>query len=188
MKSTEIVLGEKSYTVTPPPLRLNITWQRHVATQAKPLLAAIPGLMAALAPIIKQAATATADKDAPATSWLDRITDETLPALLDSGSGLLIGVLDALPVLLDLIYEFDPALNLDKEHIEANATEEELLAAFVALVKLSFPFGTKWGDLLKAGQATMAASGDTTATTTPSLRSASGDAGMTSLTRSRLPA
>lgn len=201
MKSIDIVLGEKIYTVTQLPLRQNVAWQRNVAVQAKPILSAIPGLMGALQPIIKQAAlpvmvvddiaTGTAkavELTAPATSWLDRITDETLPALLDTGSGLLIGALDAMPVLLDLIYEFDKALKLDEKFIEANVSEEEFLTAFVAIVKMSFPFGAKILDILKSLNATTASSGGTTATTSPTSPSQNGDDGTTISASSSLPA
>jgi hypothetical protein len=214
MKSCTITLGEKPYVVTQLPLRKNVAWQRKVAEHAKPILTAIPSLVGALSPIIKQDPRPAIEKmvkqpqpvdladriagytemvndlqtPQPPSSWLDRITDETLPALLDSGSNLLLGAIDAMPILLDLILEFDEPLNLDRERIEAEVTEEELLAAFVEIVKMSFPFGAKLGDFLRAASQTTAASGVTIATTSPTSPSASGDAGMIPSKTSRLPA
>jgi hypothetical protein len=183
VKETEIILGEKTYRITQLPLRANVKWQRKVAEQARPILAAVPSLMTALGPVLQSFAPQNATR-----SVLDAINDQTLPALLDTGSNLLLGAIDAMPVMLDLIYEFDPALGLDREAIEANVTEEEVIAAFVAIVKLSFPFGAKLGDLVKSLQATTATSGGTTATILPTSPLPSGDAGMTSSGSSRLPA
>jgi hypothetical protein len=178
MRSIVVTLGEKPYTVTQLPLRQNAAWQRKVAENAKPLLAAMPSLLSALGPVIQQTGN----------GWLSALNDQTMPALLDSGSGVLLGVIDAMPVMLDLLYEFDPALNLDKQHIEDEATEEEVIAAFVDIVKMSFPFGSRLGDLLKACQATMAASGGTTAMTTPNSPLPSGDGGTMTSRTSKLPA
>lgn len=43
--------------------------------------------------------------------------------------------------VINLLFEYSPALMADKEWIEANATDDEALALFQEVLKLAFPFG-----------------------------------------------
>ena len=182
MRSVTITLGGKEYTVTQLPLRKNVAWQHAVAVHLKEILKVIPNLMSIIEPVIKQGA---AKSERGATqSILDAITAERLPELVATGGDLLVGAVDAMPVMLDLIYEFDEPLKLDAERIEAEVTEEEVVRAFVEIAKLSFPFGQKVGELLK-GLTTPAApqapaTGSGTETTSLSSPAPSGDSGTTS--------
>jgi hypothetical protein len=187
VKETTITLGGKEYTVTQPRLRALCAWQKQVAKHTKEILAVAPDVMTALSPILQ--AQAPLPDYAPgdntlktASGWLSAITEQTLPGLINAALAASDAALDAFPIMLDLIFAFDMEagpLDDDRERIEAEVTQDEVTAAFIEVVKFSFPFGLKLGDLFKALTVTTAASGATTATTTPSSPSPNGADGTT---------
>ena len=175
MRSTAITLAGTTYNVTQPPLRKNVAWQKQVAQHLKELLTALPGLLATLGPLLK---SSTASDGKGMTSLLDALTADNLPAVTDAGSDVLIKVIDAIPVMLDLLYEFSPALADDRDRIEAEVGEDEVVLAFVELIKLSLPFGERIAAALKDLATT--SPGSTSAPTSPSSPAPSGESGMTS--------
>ena len=50
-------------------------------------------------------------------------------------------LLGSLDLAADLLFSYSPALAVDRERIEAEAFDEEMVAALVEVVKLAFPFG-----------------------------------------------
>ena len=188
MKSVQITLGEKQYTVTQLPLRQLCAWQKQVTTHAKAILDVAPSLVKAFGPLLKDVPQDASTPQATASGLLNSLTEDTLPGLISAGLSASDAALDAFPAMLDLLFDFDGALKLDKERIEQETTQEEVVAAFIAIVKFSFPFGMKLGDLFKALGTTTAASGGTTATTLPTSPSPNGGDGMTTSRSSKLPA
>jgi len=176
MRSTTVTLAGTTYTVTQPPLRKNVAWQKQVAQHLKELLTALPGLLTTLGPLLKSGTPS--DGKSGMTGLLDALTADNLPAVTDAGSDVLIKVVDAIPAMLDLLYEFSPALADDHDRIEAEVGEDEVVLAFVELVKLSLPFGERITAALKDLAAT--SPGSTSAPTSPSSPAPSGDSGMTS--------
>jgi hypothetical protein len=176
MRSTTVTLAGVGYTVTQPPLRKNVAWQRKVAEQLKVLLTALPGLLTSLGPLLKTGDVKAGDLG----GILGLLTSDNLPALTDAGGDVLIKITDAIPVMLDLLYEFSPALAAEKDHIEAEVGEDEVVLAFVELVKLSLPFGDRMATALKGLLETNNQTGSPSAPTSPSLPAPSGGSGTTS--------
>jgi hypothetical protein len=73
------------------------------------------------------------------TGLTTELTDgKGIADLVATFSGTLLGSVD---LLVGLLYDFSPALREDRERIDEEAFDEELLAAFWEAVKLAFPFG-----------------------------------------------
>jgi hypothetical protein len=53
----------------------------------------------------------------------------------------LMTVVDSVDIFIDLLFAFSPVLAADRERIEANATDEEALAALMQIVKVAYPLG-----------------------------------------------
>jgi hypothetical protein len=53
-------------------------------------------------------------------------------------------------VVKGLLYEYSPALCADKERIEAESYDSEIVQAFMEVLKLAFPFGSAVGKLTAA--------------------------------------
>lgn len=58
--------------------------------------------------------------------------------LMDKIGGLLAGSIDT---VADMLFDFSPALAEDRERIEAEGYDDEIIAAFVEVLKLLYPFG-----------------------------------------------
>ncbi len=97
----------------------------------------------------------------------------SLPELLDSVRVLLLG---GIGTVLDLLCEYAPDVDADRERIEAEVYDSEIMAAFMEVCTLAFPFGS----LLRLGM-----TGPAKPEISPNLPAASGESGTTSSTRSR---
>lgn len=147
-RQVEVTLGGRKYTVVAPPIRQSKAWREKLA---------IP--FASLTIALETAATAELD-----VRHLASISD-----LVKRFSGVLIGSIDT---MLDLLFEYSPALASDREWIEENAYDDEALEAFTAILSLAYPLGTL-GQIL---------SGPTVSRTSSNSRSRSGGSGTKSAT------
>lgn len=123
MRTVEVVLGGKAYTVTELPVRKNVAWRKELAGPFGELVAAL--------------------QSAPKTE-LNNLQE--LGALVGNLSNLLVGSVET---ITGLLFSYAPTLKADQKVIEETAYESELLEAFVGVLGLAFPFGV-WGS--KAGQ------------------------------------
>lgn len=114
MKSVEITLGGKQYTVAELPLRKNAAWRQKVGD----LVGTVAGLVEA--------------------TQIDLNSTADLIGVVNQVRNVLVTAPDALTALL---FDYSPVLAADRERIEGEVYESELLAAFVEVLKLAFPFG-----------------------------------------------
>lgn len=114
MKSVEISLGGQAYTVTELPMRKNAAWRQKVGQ----LVGTVAGLVEA--------------------TQIDLNNTADLIGVVNQVRDVLITAPEELTALL---FDYSPALAADRERIEAEVYESELLAAFVEVLKLAFPFG-----------------------------------------------
>ena len=114
MKSVEITLGGKQYTVAELPLRKNAAWRQKVGE--------LVGTVAGQVEATQNDLNSTAD----------------LIGVVNQVRSVLVTAPDALTALL---FDYSPTLAADRERIEGEVYESELLAAFVEVLKLAFPFG-----------------------------------------------
>lgn len=114
MKQIEIVLGGKAYTVAELPLRKNAAWRQQVGA----LVGEVAGLVEA--------------------TQIDLNSTADLIGVVNQVRNVLVAAPDQLTALL---FDYSPTLAADRERIEAEVYESELLSAFVEVLKLAFPFG-----------------------------------------------
>lgn len=114
MKQIEITLGGKTYTVAELPLRKNAAWRQKVGA----LVGEVAGLVEA--------------------TQIDLNSTADLIGVVNQVRNVLVQAPDQLTALL---FDYSPVLAADRERIEAEVYESELLSAFVEVLKLAFPFG-----------------------------------------------
>lgn len=110
-----VTLGGQEYTITPLPLRPSKEWRAKFGAPFQTLVG-----------VIQQAPTVN----------LTSVTD--VMGLVESVSGLF---LQAPDLFADMLFAYSPALQADRERIEATATDEEAMRALLGVLGLAYPFG-----------------------------------------------
>jgi len=127
-----VILGEREYELKILPSRKASGWRKSLKT---PLLR-IVGLLAQLS------------KDGLSLSNLnDSDVGELAPLL----ATIIEDVHEALELLPDTVLAYSQVLRNDQEYIDENAIDEEFLAAFVEMVKYSYPFGMLMNQARRVG-------------------------------------
>jgi hypothetical protein len=67
--------------------------------------------------------------------------------------GIVNGLSHSIDEMVDMVFDYCPEMKADREWIEENAYDEELVSAFVEVLKISFPFLEAWA-LVRGGKAT----------------------------------
>lgn len=114
MKSVEITLGGQQYTIQEAPLRKNAAWRMKLSE----LVDSVTGLVGAT------------QVDINNTTELIGVVNLVRDVLLQAPEK-----------LTALLFEYSPALAGDRERIEADVYESELMGAMLEVLKLAFPFG-----------------------------------------------
>jgi hypothetical protein len=114
MKSETISLGGKHYEINELPRRANAQWRQ----QFQVLIASVTNLVEA--------------------SQVDITNTTDLVAVVGQVRDVLMQAPDQ---LIELLFAYSPALAADRERIEAEVYESEILSVFVEVLKLAFPFG-----------------------------------------------
>lgn len=110
-----VTLGGQTYTIAQLPMRQNREWRDHLAQPITDLLALLQG---------------NADLEIGSVADLTRI--------IGVGKDLLLGSMD---LLLDALFAYSPALQADRERIEAEAYDDEAITALASVVALAYPLG-----------------------------------------------
>lgn len=114
-KSVTITLGGKAYEIAEAPMRKNAAWR----AQLSGLLTDVGGLMASANEV-----------------QLNSVAD--LLTVVRQIQDVLLAAPDRLTAML---FDYAPVLAADRARIEAEVYESELIAAFVEVLKLAYPFG-----------------------------------------------
>lgn len=116
MRSIEITLGDKPYTITELPSRRNAGWRKAIDKEFGGMLSVVDGIQ---------------NKD------LEGVRMGDVTALIRTiGTGLLDGV----DTVKRLLIEYSPVLQADAEWIEENAYDSEIQEAFARVLTLAYPF------------------------------------------------
>jgi hypothetical protein len=113
-RSVSIALGGRQYEVKALPIKASRAWRER-----------FNGPMGQVLEIFN-------------VSQIELNSPADLGRLLGSLKDILLGSLD---LAADLLFSYSPALAADRERIEAEAFDEEMVAALIEVVKLAFPFG-----------------------------------------------
>lgn len=115
MRTAIVTLGGVQYTLNELPSRRAAEWRKSVQEKLGDVSALI--------------------ESAPGT---DISSGAALASLVRSVGSTLIGSTDT---VIELLFGYAPALAADRERIEAECYDSELLSAFIEVVKLAYPFG-----------------------------------------------
>jgi len=115
MKTETIIIGEKTYVVREAKRKANAKWRQRFQAEFTDVAALIEGL--------------------PKTD----LTAQALGGLLHQIIAKVGGSVDT---LAELVFAYSPELAADRETIEEEAYDSEIMAAFTAVMKLAYPFGS----------------------------------------------
>ena len=137
MKTIQVSVAGRDYTVTPLPIKKNREWRQQFDAPIKDaanLLAEVGGY---------------ADQEfADASNMIGSIgkaVSGKLPKVIDH----LLGSAD---MITEAVFDYSPALKKDRKYIEANGYDTELVSCFLSILGLAFPFGQAIQGLLKLGR------------------------------------
>jgi hypothetical protein len=111
-KSITVTLGEREYVIAEAKTRQNAAWRAKFAEPFADLSAVMGG---------------------------DLNSAVTMQQLVTLISG---KVVQSVDIIKGLLYDYAPALAADKERIESECYDSEIVAAFVEVLKLAYPFGS----------------------------------------------
>ena len=115
MKTETVVIGDKSYIIREAKRQANARWRLHFQAEFTDVAAIIEGL--------------------PKTD----LTAEALAGLLRQIVAKVGGSVD---MLAELVFAYSAELAADRETIEEEAYDSEIMAAFTAVLRLAYPFGS----------------------------------------------
>jgi hypothetical protein len=154
VKTVEVTIAGRSYTVTPLPIRRNREWR----SQFEPILQDISAFVSDLGSYAGEEFT-----DAPdMINRLGKVLSGRLPALTQY-------LLSSLDLITVAVFDYSPEIAEDREYLEENGYDHEIVAAFLQVLQLAFPFGPAVRVLTATGQK----SGQKEPSTDPNLPSAS---------------
>jgi hypothetical protein len=113
MKTITVTLGDKPYEVQSLPIRKARAWRKKFAEPFN----LIVGTLEAMPNV-------------------EITKPEDLGLIVRSLSEVLLGSVD---MLVDMLFDFSPALAADRENILDRATDDEAVRAFVEVLKLAYP-------------------------------------------------
>jgi hypothetical protein len=114
-KHVTITLGGKQYEIAEAPMRKNAQWRANLNA----LLTDVGGLM-----------------ESATTVELNNVGD--LLSVVRQVQDVILAAPDRITAML---FDYSPVLAADRARIEAEVYESELIAAFVEVLKLAYPFG-----------------------------------------------
>lgn len=129
METRTINLGGKRYKIRELPRRDNSRWRARLRENLEPVVRFVEEI-----------------------PTLELRTGQEAAGILRS---LLAGVDGAMDQALDALLAYSPDLEADRERLEAEAHDSEIMSAFVEVLGLAFPFGSLGpaaGQILRYGQ------------------------------------
>ena len=116
MRGTTVTLGGKTYEVQTLPIRAAREWRDKFQKPFQEIATALSGM------------DNIELSSGKSVSELINVLRETL--------------LHSPDTILEMLYAYSPIIAADKERIEAEAFDDEVMAALVGVLKLAYPFGS----------------------------------------------
>jgi len=115
LKTIDVELGDTTYTITQLPAIKSRPWRERLMTEVKP--------------IFEQISTAN---EVTINNAADLLVLMPLAETL---------IVEAADTIIDMVFEYAPELEADREAIMNTASEQQLVGAFYKMVELIDPFG-----------------------------------------------
>lgn len=121
LPSVNVTLGEKTYAITPLPIGPAKAWRERVREPFRELTGIIAGY-----------------QDLQLVGEDGQVNAAGIASLIGSAEGLLLGAVD---LISDLVIDYAPALQADRDYIDNHAYDAQMVAAFKEVLRLAFPLG-----------------------------------------------
>jgi len=115
MKTETVEIGGKTYTIHEAKRKANAKWRQRFQAEFVDIAALIESLPGA------------------------ELTPETVSTIIRQIVDKVGGSVDT---LAELVFSYSPELEADREFVEEEAYDSEIMAAFTAVLKLAYPFGS----------------------------------------------
>lgn len=126
MRTITVSLAGREYSVQQLPMKANRAWREKFNVPLKKLTDALQDA-------VRLSGKKFADDDR-----LLQAVGHLLATHLEEVTRILTGTID---LMGEAVYEYAPEIAADRERIEEEAFDDELIAAFMKVVQLAFPFG-----------------------------------------------
>ena len=140
MKTIQVSVAGRDYTVTPLPIKKNREWRKQFEApiqDAANLLSEVGGIAGASGGEFEDGA-------------------DMINKVLGSAAGNIANVakhlLGSADMITEAVFDYSPALKKDRKYIEENGYDTELVSCFLSILGLAFPFGQAIQGLLKLGR------------------------------------
>ena len=137
MKTIEVTVAERDYIITPLPIRKNREWRKQFDEP-------INDAANLLTEIGSYADTEFEDGKA--------MVGQIGKAISGSLSPIIHHLLGSADTITEAVFDYSPAMQEDREYIEENGFDTEIVAAFLAILSLAFPFGQAIRGLMELGK------------------------------------
>ncbi len=137
MKTIELEIAGRKYTVTPLPIKQNREWRKRFEAP-----------IADTANLLAQVGT-YADTEFETTAVMVGEIGKVISGKLPKVIGHLIGMIDTIS---DAVFDYCPSMMDDRDYIEEHGFDDEMVSCFLRLLGMAFPFGPAVQGLIHLGR------------------------------------
>ena len=137
MKSIQVTIAEREYTIFSLPIKKNRVWRQQFEAPIQDAA----NLMSEIG--------SYADKEFEDTGkmigQIGKAISGTLPTVIDH-------LVKSSDTITQAVFDYSPAMKKDKKRIEEKGYDEEIVSCFLAILSLAFPFGQAIRGLMNLGK------------------------------------
>ena len=137
MKSIQVTVAKRDYTVFSLPIKKNRAWRKQFEAPIQDAA----NLMSEIG--------SYADKEFEDTGQMigqiGKAISGTLPTVIDH-------LVRSADTITQAVFDYSPAMKKDKKRIEEKGYDEEIVSCFLAILSLAFPFGQAIRGLMNLGK------------------------------------
>ena len=137
MKTIQVSVAGRDYTVTPLPIKKNREWRKQFDAP------------------IQDAANLLAEVGGYADGSFDDVktmVGEIGKAVSGSLSPVISHLLGSADTITEAVFDYSPAMKKDRKYIEENGYDSELVSCFLSFLGLAYPFGQAIKGLIRMGK------------------------------------
>lgn len=151
-KQVTVKLGGREYTIAEKPMGVNGAWRKKLrATSVMQLFESLDGLVDDLVVAIADVRRESSAGENGDSVEGFRFDIGKMFAVLRNLPTLVNGLASSVDDIIDLLFDYEPKLRTERKWLEENAYDEEVIAAFIEVLKLTFPIMALWGLLSTNG-------------------------------------
>lgn len=144
MKTVQVSVAGREYTITPLPIKKNREWRKQFEAPIQDA--------ANLLSEVGSYADGEFEDMSKMIGEIGKAVSGSLPTVIDH----LLGSADT---ITKAVFDYSPELKKDKEHIEENGFDQEIVSCFISILGLAFPFGQAIRGLMELGKERLKANG-----------------------------